>query len=412
MEEKKYMDLKTDSNDLNIDASIETNEIQINIPKNKVKKKIIIILIISLLIEILAGGLLIYFYLSQSNDSSDSDSINSLDCTYCINSLISSDSSDSEIKSFEEKNIEKEKVEEKIKIAKYNTIIKLNDLNFSSFNSNHIYNKEYLNSFYNFTMNFFKIINYIDYSPITLYSVLINLYMSISDKDELKKLNEILGLNHDERLLFYNQIFKNNYFSNSDGETKISNGAFYNSDNAKENETFIKEINKTYTECYKLSYEKDFNFILDWIDNTVKEKDFLNKSYFENTNGINLLLISSFYYNQKWSEKFIDSMTYKDKFYINNKDYIEVDFMRHSYSVDYYYDYGTYISFYDFYSNQYSIQYLIPKSISKNLNVIKNNYNSNILNLIKDKNFLEEDENNKINISIINLSVPKFTKKN
>ena len=38
MEEKKYMDLKTDSNGLNIDASIETNEIQINIPKNKVKK--------------------------------------------------------------------------------------------------------------------------------------------------------------------------------------------------------------------------------------------------------------------------------------------------------------------------------------------------------------------------------------
>ena len=69
--------------------------------------------------------LFIYFYLSSSNDS--------------------------EIKSFEGKIIEKEKVEEKI-----NTIIKLNDLNLSSFNSNHIYNKEHLNSFYNFTMNFLK----------------------------------------------------------------------------------------------------------------------------------------------------------------------------------------------------------------------------------------------------------------
>ena len=260
-------------------------------------------------------------------------------------------------------------------------------------------------------MNIFKIINYIDYSPITLYSVLINLYMSISDKGELNKLNEILGLNHDERLIFYEQIFQNNYFSNSDGETKISNGAFYNSDNAKENETFIKEINKTYIECYKLSYKKDFNFILDWINNSIKEKDFLKKSSFKDINNITLLLISSFYYNQKWSKKFVDSKTYKDKFYINNIDYIEVDFMRHSYSVYYYYDYGTYISFYDFYSNQYSIQYLIPKFISKNLNVIENNYSSNILNLIKDINFLEENENNKINISIINLSVPKFTKK-
>ncbi len=272
MEENK--EIKMESNDLNIYTSNETNEIQNNIPKNKCKKKAIILIILILLaIFILIGVIIIY--LSHSNDSSDSldsldlsnssDSINSLDCTDCINSLILSDSSDSEIKSFEDgKIVDKEKVEEKIKIAKYNTIIKLNDLNLSSFNSYYIYNKEHLNSFYKFTMNFFKIINYIDYSPITLYSVLINLYMSISDKGELNKLNKILGLNHDERLLFYNQIFQNNYFSNSDGETKINNGAFYNSDNAKENETFIKEINKTYTECYKLSYKKDFNFILDY----------------------------------------------------------------------------------------------------------------------------------------------------
>ena len=119
------------------------------------------------------------------------------------------------------------------------------------------------------------------------------------------------------------------------------------------------------------------------------------------TNNITLLLISSFYYNQKWSEKFIDSMTYKDKFYINNKDYIEVDFMRHSYSVDYYYDYGTYISFYDFYSNKYLIQYLIPKSTTS----------SNILKLIENINFLEENETCKMDIEMIDLSVPKFTKK-
>ena len=66
--------------------------------------------------------------------------------------------------------------------------------------------------------------------------------MSISDKEESKKLNEILELNHDERLIFYNQIFQNNYFSNSDGEVKISNGAFYNSDNVIENITFIEEF--------------------------------------------------------------------------------------------------------------------------------------------------------------------------
>ena len=61
-----------------------------------------------------------------------------------------------------------------------------------------------------------------------------------------------------------------------------------------------------------------------------------------------MLLISSLYYKQKWREKFADSYTYKDnkdKFYIDNNKYKEVDFMRHSYSVGYYYDYDTYISF-------------------------------------------------------------------
>ena len=302
---------------------------------------------------------------------------------------------------------------EELIIAKYNTVIKLNDLNLSSFNSNYTYNSEYLNSFYNFTINFFELINYRDFSPITLYSVLINLYMSISDKEELEKLNEILELNHEERLTFYNQIFQNNYFSNSDGEVKISNGAFYNSDNVIEKSTFIKEFTKTYTECYKLSYKKDFNFILDWINLSIKEKNFIDRTSFKDIENITMLLISSLYYKQKWSNKFADSHTYKDKFYINNNEFKEIDFMRHSYSIDYYYDYGSYISFYDFYSNNYLIQYLIPKSIDDYSYhfTFKKDYNSNILNLVKDINFLEENESNLMSINMIDLSVPKFKKK-
>ena len=197
-------------------------------------------------------------------------------------------------------NSEKEKnaSNEELIFAKNNPV-KLNDLNLSSFNTSYDYDEEYLNSFYDFTINFFELINYTDFSPITLYSALINLYMCISDNEESKKLNEILGLNHDERLIFYNQIFQNNYFSNSDGEIKINNGAFYNSDNVRENESFIKEFNKTYTECYKLSYKKDFNFILDWINYSIKEKNFIDKSSFNDINNIAILLISSLYYKQK-----------------------------------------------------------------------------------------------------------------
>ena len=318
MNEKEYKEINTrstNSNDLNINESNNNYNIELKIGKINNKNNCCTCCICCTLCFILIIGLIffLFFFFSFSKDESVKE--------------------------------KKASIEELI-IAKYNTVIKLNDLNLSSFNSNYTYNSEYLNSFYNFSINFFELINYRDFSPITLYSVLINLYMSISDKEELEKLNEILELNHEERLTFYNQIFQNNYFSNSDGEVKISNGAFYNSDKVIEKSTFIKEFTKTYTECYKLSYKKDFNFILDWINLSIKEKNFIERTSFKDIENITMLLISSLYYKQKWSNKFADSHTYKDKFYINNNEFKEIDFMRHSYSIDYYYDYGSYISFF------------------------------------------------------------------
>ena len=57
--------------------------------------------------------------------------------------------------------------------------------------------------------------------------------MGISDEELSKKLNNILGLNETERILFYSQIIQNNYFNDSKTEIKISNGGFYNSDIVK-----------------------------------------------------------------------------------------------------------------------------------------------------------------------------------
>ena len=115
-----------------------------------------------------------------------------------------------------------------MKIEAYNTVIKLNEIKFPSSQSNYTYNYEQLNSYYSFSYYFFTNLNYNNFSPVSLYSILINIYMGISDKELSERLNNILGLNNDERILFYSKIFKNNNFENSDGEIKISNGAFYN----------------------------------------------------------------------------------------------------------------------------------------------------------------------------------------
>ena len=280
--------------------------------------------------------------------------------------------------------------------AKYNTLLKLNNVKYPSKKQNYVYKDEYLSSFNNFTYLFFKKLNFSDFCPITLYNVLINIYMGISDEGLSKTLNNILGLNETERILFYSQIIQNNYFKNSDSEIKISNGGFYNSDIAKENKSYVEKLTETYTECYKLSYKKDFNYILDWVDKSVNEKNFIKKDIFKDLGNTALLLFSTLYYQQKWKYKFIDSKMYKGPFYINKEKSKEVMFLKHEYYVDYIYEYENYYSFNDFYSDEYKINYLVPKSI-----------NNSILELVKDKNFLYED-GAYIQNEIINLSVPKF----
>ena len=298
-----------------------------------------------------------------------------------------------EEKNVKEKNFSKKEME----IARYNTVIKLNNIIFPTSKSNESYSEEELYNFYNFTYYFFKNIDYRDFSPIGLYSVLINIYMAISDKEQSELLNNILGSNNEERIKFYSKIFNNNYFQNSDGEIKISNGAFYNSDIVKENQAFIEQMSKTYTECYKLSYNKDFNFINEWISKTLKDDKGSFGLNLDDKENIVILFFSNLYYKQKWKNKFSDSETYKDFFYIDNNNKKEVAFMKHTYYANDYYDYDKYISFYDYYTNNYLIQYIVPKSIK-----------DNILSLINDKNFIYENEIYKKDGIYITLSVPKF----
>ena len=218
-----------------------------------------------------------------------------------------------------------------VKNAKYKSLIKLNNIKFPSSKGNNLYKEGHLNSYYNFSYNMFLNANYSNFSPISLYNILINVYLAISDNNASKILNDILGLNHDERILFYDQILNNNYFKNSEGEIKISNSAFYNSDKAKENKSYIEQISKTYTECYKLSFETDFNFIIDWINKALKEEKNELGDNFKDKENIAILLISSLYYKQKWKIKFDSYDTFKDIFYIDNNNKKEVYFMKHSY---------------------------------------------------------------------------------
>ena len=70
-----------------------------------------------------------------------------------------------------------------------------------------------------------------------------------------------------------------------------------------------------------------------------------------NKSNLVIIFLSSLFYQQKWII-FIDSITYRDIFYIDKNNKKEVNFMKHSYHSDNYYDYEKYVSFYDYYSNK------------------------------------------------------------
>jgi len=133
---------------------------------NKSRKKRYIIIIISLLIIIfIISFILLFKYKNDTEPNGPDETI--------------------EENSVKEKSLTKEE----IKIAKYNTVIKLNEINFPTSESNYSYNEEHLNKYYDFTHNFFINLNYTDFSPISLYSILINIYMAISDTELSELLN-------------------------------------------------------------------------------------------------------------------------------------------------------------------------------------------------------------------------------
>ena len=109
---------------------------------NNIKKNKIIIVIIIIILFIIAISF-ICFILIKNNKNKDN-----------------------KIKIEEESVIPKTFTKEEIEIAKYNTVIKLNDIKIPSSQSNILYDEIHLDNFYRFSYNFFVDLNYNNFSPL------------------------------------------------------------------------------------------------------------------------------------------------------------------------------------------------------------------------------------------------------
>lgn len=304
-----------------------------------------------------------------------------------------------------------------IKIAEQNTFKKLNNVSFpngerptqSQISDTE---KEAYDNFSNLTYHALvdtSIEDNFSYATIGLYSLMNEMYGAAS-RDELKtQMDSLLGLSETQRLAFYKKIMKANSFASEESTTQLKNAAFFHNffDYSVE---YVNYLTSLYCEAYQLDFSNDgdVNKMVEWVNKAVNSDGFIDRKFLELSEDSELYLFSTLYFKNMWASKYLKENNVNEDFYLSNGSTISVEYMKHSYQAEYYYDYDKYISVQDYYRGGYaSITYLVPKST-----------NDNIYDLTKDVNIFEEDET-KIkkddseyrNWYTVNLKTPKFTLK-
>ena len=298
-----------------------------------------------------------------------------------------------------------------IRVAESNTFRKLNNVTFPGGETptRSDINDLEKESFANFSNLTYKSIlktsksDNLSYSTVGLYSLLNEMVGSASREDLRQDLNELLGLDEDSRVDFYKRIMLANSFAKEDSTIQLKNAAFFNNV-FNYNSEFVKSLTKLYCEAYQISFINDVTKMLEWVNKAVNSDNFIDEKFLELDEETQLYLFSTFYFKNAWLYKYLEKDNFKDTFYLGNGTTKETTFMKHSFNVDSYHDYGSYISFEDYYYGaNASISYLIPK-----------NLDDNIYELTKNTNIFEENADNLVEpteeygMIRIELSTPKF----
>ena len=225
------------------------------------------------------------------------------------------------------------------------------------------------------------------YSPIGLYSVMNEMYGAISRDDLEERFDALLGLNEAQRVSFYNKVMLANSFADDENTIQLKNAAFFRS-GYNYNNSYINKLTKLYTEAYSCDFNnsKDVNKMLEWVNEAVNAKNFIDKDFLEIDSKTMLYWFSTLYFKNAWYSKYLSKSNTENSFYLIDGSTKKTTFMHHSYFTDCYYDYDSYISFKDYYANGVgSVTYIVPKK-----------YEDNIYELTKNVNIFEEKEENKI----------------
>ena len=298
-------------------------------------------------------------------------------------------------------------VQSELKQIEKNSFKKLNDINYpDGKKGEYKVSKDYYDSIIEFSNKLYPFLEEENssFSPLNLYMNLNILSLASNNNIVIEALDNLLGMTKETRAPDFVNAYKNDYFYNDYGTIQMYNG-YFATNKYDVNNTFINNLTKHYTEAYQVDFNSSaaVNKILNWIDQKVQDKNFLSREDLNISDDTAFLLMSTFYFRNNWNNPFINQNTKEDKFYLDNEIEINVPYLRHSYYGEYY-DYGDYISCYDYFKNGQKIKYIISKGDTSN----------NTFELVKNKNIFQDDENKK-NMSsedglnpIINLKMPKF----
>ena len=87
-----------------------------------------------------------------------------------------------------------------------------------------------------------------------------------------------------------------------------------------------------------------------------------------------ILFVSSLYFDNSWSSKYVAKNTKNDTFHLSNGETVTTKFMNHVILNDYC-DFGDYVSVKDNYRYGYYVEYFVPKKLEDNIfNVLPNDF--------------------------------------
>ena len=239
----------------------------------------------------------------------------------------------------------------------------------------------YVNSFTEKTYQGFNKSSNFAYSPLMAYTQMDLISLALSDDEAIAEVNAALGTSDIElRGTNVRNAMLNNSYANKEYKSTVQtkNAVFYDPYRAESDisQQFLTGLTARRAEAYSVSYDldKDINNILKWIDESVNENGFLSRDDLDIDKYTFMMFVSSLYFDNSWSNKYVAKNTKNDTFHLSNGETVTTKFMNHVILNDYC-DFGDYVSVKDDYRFGYYVEYFVPKKLEDNIfDVLPNDF--------------------------------------